>query len=134
MNLPDFLIQDEDGEIHPVGSRIGLYHVVHFYNEGYSPEMLVCEFPTLPLALIHKIIAFYLENQVEVDKYVADYRAELERQRAAHVPGPGELRLRRLMELLRQADADHGSDPEWLTLSVVEKLRRLGEIPPPNIL
>jgi hypothetical protein len=28
-----------------------------------SPEMLMDHFPTLTLALIHKVIGFYLENQ-----------------------------------------------------------------------
>jgi uncharacterized protein (DUF433 family) len=82
MTLPDFLRQDTYGEIFLTGHRIGLYHVVHYYNQGYSPEMLVCQFPTLPLALVHKVIAFYLENKDEVDAYVAGVRAELDRQRA----------------------------------------------------
>jgi hypothetical protein len=40
--------------------------------------MLACEFPTLSLALIHKVIAFYLENRVEVDAYVVRCRAEMD--------------------------------------------------------
>jgi uncharacterized protein (DUF433 family) len=82
MTLPDFLHEAKYGEILLTGHRIGLYHVVTFYNEGYSPEMLVCQFPTLPLALVHKVIAFYLENQQEVDAYVAQVSATLEQQRA----------------------------------------------------
>jgi uncharacterized protein (DUF433 family) len=83
MNLPDFLSQDTTGEIRLTGHRIGLYHVVHYFNEGYSPEMLQGQYPTLPLALIYKVIAFYLENRDEVDAYVATCREELNRQRAA---------------------------------------------------
>ena len=44
MTLPDFLC-DDDGEIRLRGHRIGLYHVVARYNEGYSAEMLACQFP-----------------------------------------------------------------------------------------
>ncbi len=95
MNLPDFLINHADGEIRLSGHRIGLYHVVDRYQEGYSPEMLHEEFPTLPLALIHEVIAFYLENQTEVDAYVAAYRAELERQEAASEPSSSLLRIRK---------------------------------------
>jgi len=29
-----------------------------YYNEGYSAKMLVEQFPTLELAVIHKVIAF----------------------------------------------------------------------------
>src|SRR5262245_32604764 len=62
MTLPDFLSQDADGYIHVTGHRIGLQDVVYYYNEGHSPETLLEAFPTLSLALIHKIIAFYLEH------------------------------------------------------------------------
>jgi uncharacterized protein (DUF433 family) len=82
MTLPDFLHEAKYGEILLTGHRIGLYHVVLFYNEGYSAEMLVCQFPTLPLALVHKVIAFYVENQQEVDEYVAEVSAVLKQQRA----------------------------------------------------
>jgi uncharacterized protein (DUF433 family) len=82
MTLPDFLTQAPDGEIRLTGHRIGLFHLIHYYNEGYSPEMLVCQYPTVPLALVHKVIAWYLENQTEADRYLADCKAELTRQRA----------------------------------------------------
>lgn len=71
MQLPDFLFCPSPGAIRLTGHRIGLEHVVDFYNQGFSAEMLIEQFPSLPLALIHKVIAFYLENQAEVDGYVA---------------------------------------------------------------
>ena len=79
MDLPSYL-QHADGEIRLTGHRIGLFHVVDRYQEGYSPEMIGEELPALSLALIHRVIAFYLENQREVDAYVADCRAELRRR------------------------------------------------------
>lgn len=42
--------------------------------------MLVKAFPTLPLALIHKTIAFYLENQADIDAHMAGRRVEIKRQ------------------------------------------------------
>ena len=48
--------------------------------------MLLGFFPTLSLALIHKVIAFYLENQAEVDAYVAHCEAESERHHEAAPP------------------------------------------------
>jgi hypothetical protein len=62
--------------------------VVQFYKEGFSPEMLHEQYPTLPLALVHKVIAFYLENQAAVDAYFAECAAEIERQRASAAKGP----------------------------------------------
>ena len=84
MQLPDFLVEVPYGEIRLTGHRIGLYHVVDLYNDGYSPERLHEEFPTLPVDLINKVIAFYRENKTEVDAYMAECVAEMERQRAAN--------------------------------------------------
>jgi uncharacterized protein (DUF433 family) len=84
MILPDFLTRETSGEIRLSGHRIGLYHVVQYYNEGYSAEMLACQYPTLPLALIHKTLGFYLENKSEVDAYVADCQDALRQQRGTN--------------------------------------------------
>ena len=83
MTLPDFLKMNAYGAIRLTGHRIDLFHVVEKYQEGYSPEMLHEEYPTLCLELIHRVIRFYLANQAEVDAYVAETIAEAERQSAA---------------------------------------------------
>jgi uncharacterized protein (DUF433 family) len=96
MDLPDFLTRGPLDEIRFSGHRIDLYHFVYYYNEGYSAEMLLCQFPTLKLSLIHKVIAFYLDNRAEVDAYTAEVHAQIEEQRSAgqHVPSLAELRRR----------------------------------------
>ncbi len=132
MVLPDFLTRHADNDIRLTGHRIGLYTVVRLYREGQSAEQIAEELPSLGLALVYKTLAFYLENQAEVDVYMDAYRAELDRQEAAYVPGPGALKLRRLLELVREADSRYGSDPAWSALDIIEKLHRLGEIPPTN--
>jgi uncharacterized protein (DUF433 family) len=104
MNLPDHLVDHPDGEIRLTGHRIGLSDIVAYYNEGYSPEMLAGQFPTLSLALIHKVIAFYLENQAEVDAYVAEQRAEIDRQIAMAPENPTLIELRRRMAALHRAE------------------------------
>jgi uncharacterized protein (DUF433 family) len=104
MTLPDFLTQEATGEIRLTGHRIGLFHLVHYYNEGYSPEMLVCQYPTLPLALVHKEIAFYLENQQEVNAYVAACRNELNRQRQSNPRRIDVATLWQRLEARRQAE------------------------------
>jgi uncharacterized protein (DUF433 family) len=95
MILPDFLVQDADGYIHLAGHRIGLQDVAYYYNEGCSAEELCEVFPTIPLSLVHKVIAFYLEHAAEVDSYVAACDTEMERQRAAALRGPDPAELRR---------------------------------------
>ena len=104
MNLTDFLAQDPYGYIHLAGHRIGLRHVVELYQERYTPEMICDHFPTLPLPLVHKVIAFYLENKAEVDAYIARSRAEIERQMAAPRQTPDYQELRRRMEAKRRAE------------------------------
>lgn len=80
MQLPEFLTRLPDGEIRLAGHRIGLYHLVLHYNEGEPAEMLACRYPTLSLSLVHKVLGFYLENQQEVDAYVASCAAEADQQ------------------------------------------------------
>ncbi len=82
MIMPDFLTQHADGEVTLTGHRIGLYHIVHHYREGFSPEMLAGQYPTVPLAVIYKVVAYYLDNMAEVDSYMSACHDELERQHA----------------------------------------------------
>ena len=81
--LPPCLHWHPDGEIRLVGHRIGLYHFIHYYNEGFTAEMIVGQFPTLELATVHKVIAFYLDHRDEVDRYAAQYQADLDNLRRA---------------------------------------------------
>jgi uncharacterized protein (DUF433 family) len=83
MTLPDFLTRTEKGGIRITGHRIDLYHIMLLYEEGHPAEMIHIEYPTLPLALIYKVMAFYLENKAEVDAYVAEVDGEIERRMAA---------------------------------------------------
>jgi uncharacterized protein (DUF433 family) len=104
MTLPEYLTQDVDGYIHLSGHRIGLRELVYYYNEGHSADALLEVFPTLPLAVIHKVIAFYLEHRAEVDAYTAGYESEMERQRAAAARGPDAAELRRRLAARQAAE------------------------------
>src|SRR5262249_40864209 len=123
MTLPDYLTRDPDGEIRFTDHRIGLYTVIRCYRQGRSAEQIAQEFPSLPLSLVYKVLAFYLDNQKEVDVYVDAYAADLARQEAEHVPGPGEVKMRELFARVRQEDARRASDPSWSALSLVEKVQ-----------
>lgn len=104
MELPDFLNRDKHGLVLLEGHRIGLHDVLHFYQEGYGPEMILGQFPTLSLALIHKTIAFYLENQQEADAWLEKERSEVERQRREAIRGPSTRELRARMRAMQQAE------------------------------
>ena len=104
MTLPEFLTED-DGVVHLTGHRIGLEHVVYCYNSGYSAEMLVCEYPTVSLPIIHKVIAFYLENRAEVDRYVAECQDAVSQQRSQAATGPSLAELRQRLASMQDAGA-----------------------------
>ncbi|MCI0461507.1 MAG: hypothetical protein L0Z62_31535 [Gemmataceae bacterium] len=54
MTLRDLLSQDPSGDIRLTGQRLGLYHVIERYQEGFSPEMLHEEYPTRVLGFPEK--------------------------------------------------------------------------------
>ena len=103
IELPDFLTRNRYGEIRLTGHRIGLLHVIERYKEGYTPEAVLREFPTLSLDLIRKVIAFSTDHREDVDQYVAATRAEIERQAALLSQGPGLDELRGRLEATRRA-------------------------------
>ncbi len=104
-NLPDFLHSDAHGEVFLTGHRVTLYHIVKGYREGSSAEMLAEAYPTLPLALVHKVLAFYLENQAEVERYVQETGAEIDKQAAAPPRGPSMAELKRRLEAKRRSES-----------------------------
>ena len=105
MELLDFLTRHKYGGIRLTGHRIGLFHVVDRYQRGDSPEGIQEQFPSLSLEEVRQVLAFYHVNQAEVDAYIAEYRAELERQEAAPRQGPDLAELQRRLEARRQTEA-----------------------------
>ena len=105
MKLPHFLETDAHGLILLSGHRVGLHDVLCFYREGYSPEMILGEFPTLSLALIHRTIVFYLENRQEVDEYLRQEREQVAKQRVQATSGPDLKELRERMKAMHHGRA-----------------------------
>jgi uncharacterized protein (DUF433 family) len=60
----------EDGAIRVSGTRVTLDTLIHFYQQHETPEDLHEGFPTIPLADIYAVIAYYLAHQAEVDVYL----------------------------------------------------------------
>lgn len=97
MTLPDFL-HAADGEIRLVGHRIRLIDIAARYEEGHTPESIAHDYyPTLSLALVHKTIAFYLENEAEVRDLMLKSRAEADRLASQPTGAPSFAELRRRM-------------------------------------
>ena len=71
-------IEQRDGGYYVVGIRISLDSVVYAFNEGQSPEAIQEDFPVLKRSQIYGAIAFYLDNQAEIDKYLAETELQFE--------------------------------------------------------
>lgn len=66
------LTSTADGTIKISGTRVSLDSVVFNYRQGATAEEIAMRFPGLRLADIHSCIAYFLNHQEEVDKYLAD--------------------------------------------------------------
>ena len=91
----DFLAPDD---IRLKGHRIGIDNVLDYYLEGYTPEEIVANLPTLSLEQVYATITFYLHNRAEMDAYLSRLTAWREQhyQGWAANLSPLVQRLRRL--------------------------------------
>jgi uncharacterized protein (DUF433 family) len=73
-------LREQDGALRVGRSSVTLETVVWAFHDGASPERIVEQFPTLDLADVYAVIAYYLRHRADVDAYV-ERRAQLyERQ------------------------------------------------------
>jgi len=64
------LAEDEDGVIRVGETRVTLDTVVAVFNNGASAEDIVSMYPSLDLADVYAVIAYYLRRRVDVDGYL----------------------------------------------------------------
>lgn len=84
----DFLTPDD---IRLKGHRIGIDNVLDYYLEGYTPEEIVANLPTLSLEEIHATITYYLHNRVQVDAYLSRLAAWREQRYQEWAANPSAL-------------------------------------------
>ena len=72
-------IDQQDGALRIAGSRVGLDCVIAGFQEGESPRQIVQSFPTLTLAQVYGAIAYYLDNKIQIDDYLAEVDRDFER-------------------------------------------------------
>ncbi len=70
------LVQQEDGTVHIIGSRITLDTLVRIYKKGATAEQIQDSFPSLSLKDIYATIAFYLEHKTDVESYLKQRHEE----------------------------------------------------------
>lgn len=98
--LPDFLTRVQFGAVRLAGTRIGLEHVVGYFNDGDSAEIIHRKLPSLTLAQVYKTIGYYLDNRAAVDEYVRRGLEAMEQLAAAN-PGPDWAAMRRRFDAMK---------------------------------
>lgn len=81
---PNVLQMDEHGAIRVAGTRITLDTLIGAYKRGDTPQEIAEGFPTLGLAVIYSVIAYYLHHQPELDAYLAEGEKQAEAFRRQH--------------------------------------------------
>jgi uncharacterized protein (DUF433 family) len=101
IHLPDFL-EEADGEIRVTGHRISLFDMLWEYNQGLTAEEMTLRLPTLKRSTIHKVLAFYLDNQPAVDGYLNDLAAALDEKRRRGRPALSVAELQQRLEQIHR--------------------------------
>lgn len=83
------LYTDDTGTVRVGKTRVRLDSVVYAFNQGHTPEEILMQFPSLDLADIYAVIAYYLNNQTAVDEYIQQNEAEGEKIRQEIESQPG---------------------------------------------
>ena len=92
-------VRHRDGSFYVTGSRVALSHLVREFQRGESPEAIRSHYPVLSLEQVYGAITFYLGNQAEVERDIADREREEDAFSAAH-PSPPEIKEK--FEQMRQ--------------------------------
>jgi uncharacterized protein (DUF433 family) len=93
---------DEHGVVRVVGSRITLDTLVSAFNRSSTPEQVVQSFPTLKVADVYAIFAYYLDHREEVDAYIREQEQAAAEVRKLVESQPGYWEFReRLLERKR---------------------------------
>ena len=70
------LMAESSGTIRVGGTRVRLDTVVYAFNQGYTAEEILSQFPALELADIYVVISYYLNNREAVDEYIQQQEKE----------------------------------------------------------
>src|SRR5260221_5802890 len=71
-------IEQRNGGYYVAETRISLDSVVYSFNRGSSPEAIKEEYPLLKLPQIYGAIAFYLDNQEAIQRYLDDKERDID--------------------------------------------------------
>ena len=98
-------IEERTGGYYIAGTRISLDSVVYSFERGNAPESIQESFPLLKPAQIYGAIAFYLDHQAEVRRYLEEKERRIQASSTPLSEANPELwnRLQRAKEELRKS-------------------------------
>lgn len=70
VSIPAPLEAHPDEVVRIAGTRVTLDTVVQAFLEGTTAEEIQQQYPSLTLADVYAVIAYYLHNRAEVDEYL----------------------------------------------------------------
>ncbi len=66
----------DDGVVRLGKTRVTLDTLVAAFERGATPEEIVYQYPSLPLADVYAVIGYYLRRRPEVDAYLRQRREQ----------------------------------------------------------
>lgn len=63
---------DSDGSLRVGESRVLLDLVIRAFQDGATPETIVQRYPTVALADVYAVVAYYLRHRSEVEAYLVE--------------------------------------------------------------
>jgi uncharacterized protein (DUF433 family) len=73
---------DATGTVRVSGTRVTLDTVIGAFSRGATAEQIVQQYPSLELADVYAVIAYYLRNTQEVEAYLTARRDQAARLQA----------------------------------------------------
>lgn len=75
------LVTDMDGVVRVGKTRVTLDTVISAFLDGATAEEIVHQYPSLNLADVYAVIAYYLRRRAEVDTYLQQRQQQAEKLR-----------------------------------------------------
>ena len=100
------LKEDKDGVMRIGSSRVTLDTVVHAFEQGHIAEEIVSHYPVLRLADVYTVIAYYLNNQTEVQVYLNQQQRDVQKIWQQIESKPDHQSFRERIRTRHQTDTD----------------------------
>ena len=75
------LVTDTDGVVRGANTRVTLDTIVSAFLDGATAEEIAYQYPSLNLADIYSVIAYYLQRRTDVEEYLRQRQQQAENLR-----------------------------------------------------